>query len=344
MSESVSAVDLGIVLVATGAVWIGSTWLESASERLSAYYGLPQVVQGSVVAAVGSSFPELATVVVSALGGALGIGTGAIVGSAIFNVLVIPAIAGLSTEGEIEANRTLVYKEAQFYMLAVSALVITFAMAVIYNPDPSVDYIGGELTRALAVVPLALYGLYLFIQAQDTADHVADPETGAGVDAGRQWAFLLAGLLVILVAVHQLVEAVETIGLAVGVDDFVMGVTVAAGATSLPDALVSVRAARDGRGVASVANVLGSNTFDLLVAIPVGVLIVGTWSFNFALAVPMFAVLTLATVLLFTVLRTDLALSTAESVVLLLAYALFVGWVVLDTLTEVVSVLPATGG
>jgi len=71
---------------------------------------------------------------------------------------------------------------------------------------------------------------------------------------------------------------------------------------------VSVRAARDDRGVASLANVLGSNTFDLLVAIPVGVLIVGQWSFNFALAIPMFAVLTLATVLLFTALRTELAL------------------------------------
>ncbi|PSQ30530.1 sodium:calcium antiporter [Halobacteriales archaeon QS_9_67_15] len=334
----------GIVLVTTVAVWLGSTWLERASERLSAHYGLPQVVQGSVVAAVGSSFPELATVVVSALGGSLGIGTGTVVGSAIFNVLVIPAVAGLSTDGDVEASRTLVYKEAQFYMLAVSALVIVFAMAVIHYPVANTGQISGELTRPLALLPLGLYGLYLFIQAQDTADHVADPEAGVGVDARRQWAFLLAGLAVILVAVHELVGAVETIGLAAGVDEFVMGVTVAAGATSLPDALVSVRAARDDRGVASLANVLGSNTFDLLVAIPVGVLVVGTWSFEFALAVPMFAVLTLATVLLFTALRTDLALSTGESVALLVAYALFVAWVVLDTLTGVVSVLPDAGG
>ncbi|ELZ29591.1 Na+/Ca2+-exchanging protein [Halosimplex carlsbadense 2-9-1] len=340
MVESVG-LAVAIVVVTTGAVWLGSTWLESASEQLSEYYGLPQVVQGSVVAAVGSSFPELATVAVSAFGGALGIGTGAIVGSAIFNVLVIPAVAGISTDEDVEANRTLVYKEAQFYMLAVSALVITFAMAVIYYPVTGVDFISGEMNRSLAVIPLALYGLYLFIQAQDTADHVADPEAGAGIDAARQWGYLLAGLAVILVAVHELVGAVETIGAAVGVGEFIMGVTVAAAATSLPDALVSVRAARDDRGVASLANVLGSNTFDLLVAIPVGVLIVGTWSFNFELAVPMFAVLTLATVLLFTFLRTDLALSTPESAALLVAYALFVGWVVVEEVSTVVSVLPS---
>ncbi|WP_436926823.1 sodium:calcium antiporter [Halosimplex amylolyticum] len=344
MVESIG-LAVGIIVVTTGAVWLGSSWLESASEDLSAYYGLPQVVQGSVVAAVGSSFPELATVVFSALvTGSLGLGAGAIVGSAIFNVLVIPAIAGISTEEDIEANRTLVYKEAQFYMLAVSVLVITFAMAVIYYPDASADHIAGEMNRSLAMIPLALYGLYLFIQVQDTADHVADPEAGEGVDPRRQWGYLLAGLLVILVAVHQLVDAVEAIGLAFGIDEFIMGVTVAAGATSLPDALVSVRAARDDRGVASLANVLGSNTFDLLVAIPVGVLIVGVWTFNFALAIPMFAVLTLATILLFTVLRTDLALSTAESAALLAAYLLFVAWVVLDTLTSVVSVLPDVGG
>jgi len=340
-----TALAVGIVLVATGAVWLGSAWLEGASEDLSGYYGLPQVVQGSIVAAVGSSFPELATVVFSAvLTGSLGLGAGTIVGSAIFNVLVIPALAGISTEEDVEANRTLVYKEAQFYMLAVSALVITFAMAVIYNPDTTVDYLAGTLTRPLALIPLGLYGLYLFIQAQDTADHVADQSASEGVDVRRQWGFLLAGLVVILVAVHELVGAVETLGTAIDIPEFIMGVTVLAAATSLPDALVSVRAARDDRGVASLANVLGSNTFDLLVAIPVGVLIVGQWSFNFALAIPMFAVLTLATVLLFTALRTELALSTAESVALLAAYGLFVAWVVLETATSVVDYLPGAGG
>jgi cation:H+ antiporter len=341
MATGSHLLDAGILLVATGVIWVGSSWLERASEKLSGYYGLPQVVQGSVVAAVGSSFPELATVAFAALlTNSLGLGVGAIVGSAIFNILVIPALAGIVTEDAVESNRTLVYKEAQFYMLAVSVLVITFAMAVIYYPDTSVDYLAGTVTRPLALVPLGLYGLYLFIQFQDTADHTPDPAAGDGVNARRQWGFLLAGLVLILAAVHQLVEAIEALGLAFGVPEFIMGVTVAAGATSLPDALVSVRAARDDRGVASIANVLGSNTFDLLVAIPAGVLILGSATFDFGMAVPMFAVLTLSTILLFTVLRTDLRLSTAESVALLTAYLVFVAWVVLETLTTVVDYLP----
>jgi cation:H+ antiporter len=341
MATGSHLLDVAIIVVTTGVIWVGSSWLEGASEQLSEYYGLPQVVQGSVVAAIGSSFPELATVVFAAVvTGELGLGVGAIVGSAIFNILVIPAAAGIATEDDIESSRALVYKEAQFYMLAVSVLVITVAMGVIYYPDDSVGYLAGTVTRPLALIPLGLYGLYVFIQFQDTADHEADPGAGDDVDPRRQWGLLLAGLVLILVAVHELVGSVEALGIAFGIDQFVMGVTIAAAATSLPDALVSVRAARDDRGVASLANVLGSNTFDLLVAIPVGVLILGGATFDFAMAVPMFAVLTLATILLFTALRTDLQLSTPEAVALLTAYLVFVGWVVLETLTTVVTYLP----
>jgi cation:H+ antiporter len=329
---------VGIIVGATLAIWKGSDWLEGASHRLSTHYGLPQVVQGAVVSAVGSSFPELASVVFAGLAGSLELGIGAIVGSAIFNILVVPAAAGLATDGEVEANRALVYKEAQFYMLAVSVLLITFALAVIYYPVAG-DPLHGEVTRPLALLPLGLYGLYLFIQAQDTADFEQDDR--GRVDPHRQWAVLAAGLVVILVAVEQLIGQVEAVGASVGVPQFLLGVTIIAAATSLPDALVSVRAARADRSVASLANVLGSNTFDLLVAIPVGVLLVGSSAIDFAMAVPMFAALTAATVVLFTTLRTDMSLSRPESYLLLCAYVAFVGWVLAEVTGVLAGILPA---
>ncbi|WP_424002734.1 sodium:calcium antiporter [Haloarcula salina] len=331
-------VEAAIIVAATGAIWKGSDWLETSSERLAAYYGLPEVVQGAIIVAVGSSFPEVATVVVAALGGAMPLGVGAIVGSAIFNVLVIPAAAGLATDDPLESNRTLVYKEAQFYMLSVSVLLITFALAVIYYPSQAA--LSGVVTRPLALVPLLLYGLYIFIQYQDTADHEAGTEAGSEIAVGRQWLFLALGLGVILVAVEQLVHSVGVLGRTAGIQEFLLGVTVLAAATSLPDTLVSVRAARQDRGVTSLANVLGSNTFDLLVAIPLGVLIAGTWTVDFAMAVPMFGVLTAATILLFTALRTDLVLSEIESYALLGAYALFVGWILAETAGSTVGLLP----
>jgi cation:H+ antiporter len=321
-------VDLVVVLLTTGVIWVGSILLESSAERLSAHYALPAVVQGSVVVAVGSSFPELASVVITALSGVFDMGVGAVVGSAIFNLLVIPGLSGLWARGDLDANRTIVYKEAQFYMVAVSALVVTFALAVIYVPVPG-ETLVGEITRPLAVIPLLLYGLYLFVQWQDVSDH--DVPGADGVPVAREWVRLVVGLAAILLGVELLVGAVESLGAAYGVPEFLAGVTVVAAATSLPDTIVSVRSARGGASVTSLGNVLGSNTFDLLVAIPVGVLIVGRVSINFAAAVPMFGTLTAATVILFVFLRTDLRLTRAESWVLLIIYLLFVVWIVAET-------------
>ncbi|MDZ7746406.1 MAG: sodium:calcium antiporter [Halobacteriales archaeon] len=320
---------VAVILVTTAIIWKGSGWLESAADDLAAHYGLPAVVQGSIVVAIGSSFPELASVVITALGDSFSMGVGAIVGSAIFNILVIPALAGIVADEPVSADRTIVYKEAQFYMIAVSALIITFALAVIYYPT-EVSRLSGQVTRPLAAIPLGLYGLYLFIQWQDVSDHEA--EGVDDVNVWRSWGVLALGLGFILLGVESLVGAIEVLNASFGIPEFLAGVTILAAATSLPDALVSVRAARGGDGITSLGNVLGSNTFDLLVAIPVGVLIAGSAPISFTVAAPMFGVLTLATVLLFTILRTDLTLTEKEAYLLAAAYLVFVGWVVGETI------------
>ncbi len=325
-----TVLNLLVIVATTALIWLGSGWLEESAETLSAYYGLPAVVQGSVVVAVGSSFPEFVSVIVTAVIGVFDMGVGALVGSAIFNILVVPGLSGLGSDGDLEASRTIVYKEAQFYMIAVSALVVTFALAVIYFPVSS-DPIVGELTRSLAVIPLLLYVLYLFIQYQDVGDADMDL-VREGIDVRREWAKLVGGLLLIVVTVERLVASVESLGTTFGIPEFLAGITIVAAATSLPDTLVSVRAASENRGATSLGNVLGSNTFDLLVAIPVGVVIVGSVDVNFSTAVPMLGVLTVATVLLFTTLRTDLSLTDGESYGLLAAYLLFIAWIVTETI------------
>jgi cation:H+ antiporter len=319
---------LALAAVATGVVWVGGGRLESAADGLAAHYRLPPVVQGAVVAAVGSSFPELSSVVLSTLlHGDFDLGVGAIVGSAIFNILVIPAASALATRRPLDSNRDLVYKEAQFYMLSVAVLLLTFAFAVIYEP---LGGLSGTLTRPLAAIPLALYGLYLFVQYQDTADHRAGADT-PDADPTRLWLTLAGSLALILVGVEALVRAALTLGDALGTPAFLWGLTVVAAGTSLPDAVVSVRAAKDDNAETSLANVLGSNVFDLLVAVPAGVVLGGATAIDFAFAAPMMGVLVAATVVLFTVIRTDLALTDREAYALLGLYAAFVAWLALET-------------
>ena len=316
-----------VTLVATAVIWKGSGLLESSSQRLSAYYQLPDVVQGAVVVAVGSSFPELSTTVISTLvHGEFELGVAAIVGSALFNILVIPALSGLCSRDPLTSNRDLVYKEAQFYMIAVAVLTLTFAFAAIYNPVGDGTTIRGEMTRTLALMPVALYALYVFVQYQDTIDHTGEADA-SGIRPGREWGTLALSLVVIVVGVEGLVRAAIAFGNLFGTPSFLWGITVVAAGTSIPDAFVSVRAARGGRGVTSIANVLGSNTFDLLVCIPAGVLIAGAATINFSLGAPLMAALTTATIVLFLLMRTHMILSRIESAALLVLYAAFVLWI-----------------
>ena len=321
-----------VALGGTLLVWIGSGMLESASDRLSTYYGLPSIVQGAIVVAIGSSFPELSTVVLSALvHGQFDLGVAAIVGSALFNILVIPALSGLVGKEQLSTNRDLVYKEGQFYMIAIAVLLLTFSFAAIYNPvSQSEGVIRGEMGRWLALLPLALYAVYVFMQYQDTMDYESHADISS-IRPGREWLGLGLSLIIILLGVEGLVRAAINFGDLLGTPSFLWGITVVAAGTSIPDAFVSVRAARHGHGITSTANVLGSNIFDLLCCIPLGVLIAGTATINFSVATPMMAVLILATFVLFLLMRTQMLLSRSESWILLALYGMFLLWISLES-------------
>ncbi len=333
-----------ISIVATAILWKGSGWLESSSEGLSVYYELPKIVQGAVVVAVGSSFPELSTAVLSTLlHGDFELGVSVIVGSAIFNILVIPACAGLASHEQLKSNRDLVYKEAQFYIISIAVLLITFSFAAIFYPvksEPGI--ILGQMNRLLALLPVGLYVFYIFIQYQDTMDFEPD-RSPAEINPFKEWGTLLLSLAVILIGVEMLVRAAIQFGEILGTPSFLWGISVVAAGTSLPDAFVSIRSARAGEAITSLANVLGSNIFDLLVCIPAGILLAGSAIINYTVAAPLMGALTLATLLLFSFMRTNLVLSKKESVVLLVFYGLFLLWMGLENfgLLNSIPSLPA---
>lgn len=322
----------GLAIVSSALVWKGSLWLESSSERLSRHYQLPPLVQGSVVLAVGSSFPELSTAILStALHGEFELGVAAVVGSALFNVLMIPALAELFAEENLSSTRDLIYKETQFYLISIVVLLLVFSFAVIYNPvGGSPDSKIGGVTRGLALLPLALYVVYVYIQYQDTVDH--EPKRSPGqVNLPKQGGYLLGALLIILLGVEGLVRSAIAFGELFGTPSFLWGITVVAAGTSVPDAFVSIRASRSGNAVTSVANVLGSNIFDLLVCIPAGALVAGTVAINYSVAVPMMGVLALATIIVLLLLRSQMVLSSVEAWGLITLYVVFVIWMGVET-------------
>ena len=326
--------SLVLAVVSVAVIWVGSVYFERAAERLSRYYGLPVAVHGAVVVAVGSSFPEISSVVISTLvHGEFSLGVGAIVGSAIFNLLVIPAVSALVSE-ELEATRSLIHKDAQFYIISVLVLFIVFALGATYVPGGTNS--AAILTPELAILPLLTYGVYIFLHQQDASDHVS---TGAvDVDARREWGVLAVALLVITVGVEGLIRAALALGDLFGTPSFLWGLTVIAAGTSLPDAFVSIRAAQNDDSVTSLTNVLGSNTFNLLVAIPVGVLLAGSATINFLAAIPTMGFLAFATLVFIVFTRTDLQLTNLEAYGFLGLYVLFLLWMTLESVGVIETV------
>jgi len=320
---------VGYVIAGTAICWIGSGLLERASHRLSVYHQLPAVVQGAVITAIGSSFPELSsTVLATLLHGTFDLGVASVVGSALFNILVIPGVSGL-VGGRLESGRLLVFKDVQFYVTSVAVLTLTFALAAVYNPVPGAARVG-IVTRPLALMPVLFYGLYVYLQLLATQDHTGEPPPDH-LDPMREWARLALSLGLILAGTEGLVRAAIGFGEWFGTPPFLWGLTVVAAGTSLPDMFVSVRAAHGGRGTVSLANVLGSNIFDLLVAVPVGILIAGASTVNFSAAVPMMGILAVATLVLFVILRTNECLESEEAAALLVLYAAFLVLVGIET-------------
>ena len=335
-----SGVALALVgtLAATALLWRSCARLEIATHRLASHYRVPDIVRGSVLMAVSSSFPELATAILALQShGDFELGLSAIVGSAIYNILVIPAAAVMVRGRPLQANPALVYREAQFYLVAVTTLLMVISLGVIYGdgasgPAAETPLITGTLGRGLALIPLLLYGLYLFIQWEEARDGRSGMPAVDGIRPGREWSVLLLSTAAIVVGVEILLRAAIHLGTLFNTPTFFWGMTIVAAATSIPDMIISIKAAVAGREDSSVSNVLGSNVFDLLVAVPLAVWVTGSVVVNFTQIVPMMAFLMVATVVMLALMRHDMKLTRPEAWVMLSLYLAFGLWMGLEAM------------
>ena len=174
-----------------------------------------------------------------------------------------------------------------------------------------------------------MYGVYVFLHQQDASEHAAPGSSG--VRPLREWGTLAVALLVIAVGVEGIVRAALSLGDLFGTPTFLWGRTVIAAGTSLPDAFVSVQAAQTGDSVTSLTNVRGSNTFNLLVAIPVGVLLAGSATINFLVAIPTTGFLAFVSLVFVVFIRTHLELTDREAYGFLGLYAPFLLWMTLES-------------
>jgi cation:H+ antiporter len=202
--------------------------------------------------------------------------------------------------------------------------MVTLSFAVIYNPT-TVESLNGTLTSSLMILPLLFYMLYIYIQYQEVRDH--KPEVREqGSTALKSWGKLLISMVLVTIGVEMLIRMVIELGEMFTTPSYFWGATILAAATSIPDLFVSVKAAQRKLSTASLTNAFGSNIFDLLVVLPVGVVVAGAVGFNYPRIIPMIMFLLFSTVVFMVLARSGSELTNNNGKILLVLYAGFIVW------------------
>lgn len=247
---------LGFSLLVKGADW----FVEGAS-GIANKFGIPQLVIGLTIVAMGTSAPETAVSITAALRGNADIAVGNVVGSNILNVLIILGISSVITS--IAVAKTTIRYEIPI-MLVITFLLLTFGS------------IGGTICLWEGIVLLicfVLYLLYMFVmikKGEMQADELADTNKPL-------WKMLLAGvvgLALVILGSDFTVDAATEIAKMIGLSDKFIGLTVVALGTSLPELFTSVIAARKGKADIAIGNIVGSNIFNILFVIGTSALII----------------------------------------------------------------------
>ncbi|HEY9551699.1 MAG TPA: calcium/sodium antiporter [Prevotella sp.] len=233
----------GIVLV----LW-GAERLTDGSVALAERMNVPQIVIGLTIVAMGTSMPEFCVSLVSALKGTPDLAVGNVVGSNIFNAMLIVGVAAMVAPMAI--LKSTVKKDIPFAILASTML---FVMCL-----------DGDLSRLDAVLLIGVFGLFMFITLQGAKPDEAEVGEKKNYSVAKSLLLLLAGLAGLIVGSNIFVDGATKIAHTLGVSDAVIGLTIVAGGTSLPELATSVVSARKGQSGIAIGNVLGSNVFNIL--------------------------------------------------------------------------------
>lgn len=253
--EALAVMVIILFVLGLGLLIAGAEALVRGSSRLAALFGISPLVVGLTVVAFGTSSPELAVSINAALNDQASIALGNVVGSNIFNVLFILGAAALIVP--LAVTQELIRRDVPL-MIGVSVLVWLLAF------NGTLSRVEGLLLCAL----LASYIVFLIVQSRRDSAAVATPETPASPAGPGTWlinlSLIVVGLALLVIGSKWLVDGAVTFARHLGVSELVVGLTIVAAGTSLPEVVTSIIAALRGERDIAVGNVVGSNLFNLM--------------------------------------------------------------------------------
>lgn len=243
-------IDIVFIVVGVAMVLMGADRLTEGASSLARRMNVPEMIIGLTIVAAGTSAPELFVSLVSALKGTPGLAVGNVVGSNTMNCMLIVGCAAVVAPMTI--SRSTVKKDIP---CSVGASVLLLLLTL-----------NGYLGRTEGIVLLACFVLFMAYTLMQAKKGQAEPVVveGKKINPWLSVLWVVAGLAMLVVGSNLFVDSASDVALSLGISDGVVGLTVVAGGTSLPELATSVVAARKGQSAIAIGNVIGSNVFNIL--------------------------------------------------------------------------------
>ncbi len=252
------AVVIQILLLVLGFFFLvkGADWFVEGSSKVAEKFGIPQLVIGLTIVAMGTSLPETAVSISAAVKGSAEISIGNILGSNILNILLILGLTALICPVAVQKS-TIRYEIP--YVVLVSAVL----MGIGYT-DHIVSRLDGLILWALMICYL-LYLRRMVKSGEETLEEI--PGEGVEMPVWKMLLMIVAGGACIVIGSDLAVDSASELARIFGMSERLIGLTIVAFGTSLPELVTSVTAAIKGKADIAVGNIVGSNIFNILFVI-----------------------------------------------------------------------------
>jgi cation:H+ antiporter len=315
------AFDLVVFGLGIAGLYFGAEWLVSGSARLAAAVGVSSFVVGLTLVSFGTSAPELVVSGLASYRESGGLAIGNVIGSNVANIALILGVAALIFP--IRVREELMVRDVPI-MIAVAALVPIMGWS---------GLIGRGQGMALLVLFLVYVAYVAFSAYRESASVLALLDEHGHPRAARKQAIrdlgiAMWGLVILGSGAHLLVGSASRIALALGVSEVVIGISLVAFGTSLPELAASVSAARKGENQIVVGNIIGSNIFNVLLILGAAAVIRPIPVAPSVVRIEGMIVVLLS-IALVPVLFSGRNITRWEGGALVVSYFLFIGWVML---------------
>ena len=250
---------LSLIFIALGFALLifGANWLVDGACSIAARLGVPERVAGLTIVAIGTSLPELVVSVTSAVAGHADMAFGNVVGSCLANLLLILGLSAVITPVTLS-------RSTQRFEIPVSVAACGL-LALVANTDGQVTMVEGVILLAAFAAFVARTVMVGLREGSDEADAAkADSPAAAPSNTLRDLALIVVGIAMLKFGADFVVDNATAIASAMGVSERIIGITVVALGTCLPELVTSVVAAFRGNSDIAVGNVVGSNISNLL--------------------------------------------------------------------------------